>query len=55
MSTITITAERIEAIEPHPNADKLEIARVAGTQTVVPKGQYRVGNGGLPGQEGGER
>jgi len=41
VSEVIITIERIEAVEPHPGADKLEIAKVAGTQTVVPKGQYR--------------
>jgi tRNA-binding EMAP/Myf-like protein len=29
MSEIAITVERIEAIEPHPQADRLEIAKVA--------------------------
>lgn len=43
MSDITITVERIEAIEPHSNADRLEIAKVAGTQCVVPKDKYHVG------------
>ena len=44
MSEITVTVERIEAVEPHPNADKLEIAKVGGTQTIVPKGQYKGGD-----------
>ena len=44
MSEITVTIERIEAIEPHPNADKLEIAKVAGTQTLIVKGQFRAGD-----------
>jgi len=44
MSEITVTVERIEAIEPHPNADKLEIAKVAGTQTLIVKGQFRAGD-----------
>ena len=43
MSEITVTVERIAAIEPHPNADKVEIAKILGTQTIVPKGQYTVG------------
>lgn len=43
MSEVTITVERIEAIESHPNADRLEIVKVAGTQSIVPKGQYRAG------------
>ena len=40
MSDIRITVEKIEAIEPHPDADRLEIAKVLGTQVVVPRGQY---------------
>jgi RNA ligase (TIGR02306 family) len=44
MSEITVTVERIEAIEAHPQADRLEIAKIAGTQTVVPKGDYKTGD-----------
>jgi RNA ligase (TIGR02306 family) len=44
MSEITVTVERIEAVEPHPNADKLEIAKVAGTQTLIVKGQFKAGD-----------
>ncbi|MEN6367648.1 MAG: RNA ligase family protein [Thermoguttaceae bacterium] len=44
MSEITVTIERIEGIEPHPNADKLEIAKVAGTQTIILKDQFKVGD-----------
>jgi RNA ligase (TIGR02306 family) len=44
MSEVTITVERIEAIKPHPNADKMEIAEVAGTQTLVGKDQFKVGD-----------
>jgi RNA ligase (TIGR02306 family) len=43
MSDIAITIEQIAGIEPHPQADRLEIAKILGTQTIVPKGQYRVG------------
>jgi len=43
MSDITVTIQTISSIVPHPNADKLEIATILGTQTIVPKGQYRVG------------
>ena len=43
MSEIIITVERVESVEEHGNADKLEIVKILGTQTVVPKGQYRVG------------
>jgi RNA ligase (TIGR02306 family) len=44
MSIITITVERIEAVEAHPQADRLEIVKVAGTQSIVPKGQYKTGD-----------
>jgi RNA ligase (TIGR02306 family) len=30
--------------EPHSNADKLEIAKVAGTQTIIVKGQFKAGD-----------
>jgi RNA ligase (TIGR02306 family) len=39
--------ETIAAIEPHPNADRLEIARVLGWQTVVKKGEFRAGDLGV--------
>ncbi len=42
MSTIAATVEQIESIIPHPNADRLEIAKILGTQTIVPKGEYQV-------------
>jgi RNA ligase (TIGR02306 family) len=44
MSDINITIETIATIVPLPNADKLEIAKILGTQTLVPKGQYRAGD-----------
>jgi RNA ligase (TIGR02306 family) len=43
MSDINITIEAITKIEPCANADKLEVAKILGTQTVVPKGQFKVG------------
>ena len=43
MSDITVTIETISALVPMPNADKLEIAKILGTQTVVPKGQFKAG------------
>jgi len=39
----TATYERIEEIHPHPNADKLEFARVMNYEALVPKGEYMVG------------
>ena len=44
MSDIHITLERIEEILPHPNADRLEIAKILGTYTVVAKGQWSAGD-----------
>ena len=44
MSTINVTVEQVASITPHPNADRLEIAKILGTQTVVPKGQYKSGD-----------
>src|SRR5271157_5173403 len=43
MSDIAITVEQIAGIEPHLQADRLEIAKILGTQCVVPKGVYQVG------------
>lgn len=35
---------RITAINPHPNADKLEIIPIEGYQAIVVKGQFKVGD-----------
>ncbi len=43
MSQIAVTIERVLEIKAHPNADKLEIALILGTQTIVPKGQFHAG------------
>lgn len=43
MSFINVTVEVITAIEPHPHADRLDIIKILGTQTIVPKGTFRVG------------
>jgi RNA ligase (TIGR02306 family) len=43
MSTIHIEAVEIAAINPHPNADKLEIATILGTECCVQKGKHKVG------------
>lgn len=43
MGYFAATVERL-AIEPHPDADALEIARVRGFTAVVPKGQYADGD-----------
>ena len=44
ISDIIISVETIRSIEPHPQADRLEIAKVLGTQVVVPKGEYQAGD-----------
>lgn len=38
------TIEKIEKIEPHTNADKLELAIVKGWRTVIRKGDYKEGD-----------
>jgi len=43
MSFVNVTVEVITAIEPHPHADRLDIVKVIGTQTIVPKGKFQVG------------
>jgi len=44
MSDMKITVEKVEAIEPHPNADRLEIIKILGTQCIEPMGKYQVGD-----------
>lgn len=44
MSTIRITIETIDSVHPHPNADRLEIAHILGTQTIVGKGEFQPGD-----------
>jgi RNA ligase (TIGR02306 family) len=43
MSDLAITVEKIEAIKPHPHADRLEIIQILGTQCVEQIGKYKVG------------
>lgn len=43
MSTHTIPVVRIDAIEPHPGADRLEVARIKGYVSIVQKGVYQAG------------
>jgi len=43
MSDIAITVETIKSIDIHPDADRLEIVKVLGTQCVVPKDEYHLG------------
>jgi RNA ligase (TIGR02306 family) len=44
MSDINISVEEIRSIHDHPNADRLEIAKILGTQTIVSKGQFKEGD-----------
>lgn len=44
MSTHVVKCIKIEAINPHPNADKLEIIPIGGWQAIVQKGQFKVGD-----------
>lgn len=43
MSTFAVTVERL-TIEPHPNADRLELAQVGLFRAVVPKGEFKTGD-----------
>jgi RNA ligase (TIGR02306 family) len=43
MSSLLVPIAVIEEINPHKNADKLELAQVLGWQLVVKKGEYQVG------------
>lgn len=38
-----VTVRRIDRIEPHPNADRLELAHIGGWQCVVGKGEFSEG------------
>jgi RNA ligase (TIGR02306 family) len=46
VSTFAVTVERIRDVWPHPNADRLELARLASMsfQFVIAKGAYRAGD-----------
>ena len=43
MSVFEVPVVLLDAVEEHPNADRLELARVGGYRAVVPKGKYRAG------------
>lgn len=43
-STYKVPLTNILAINPHPNADRLEVATVYGFQVIVRKDQYKVGD-----------
>lgn len=40
MSDNCVSIQFIDSLHQHPNADRLEIAHILGTQTIVPKGEY---------------
>jgi RNA ligase (TIGR02306 family) len=44
VSTLIVEVCRIEKVQPHPNADALELAQIKGWQCVVPKGRYQSGS-----------
>ena len=44
MSEINVSIERVIGISPHPNADRLEIVTILGTQTLAPIGQFKAGD-----------
>lgn len=43
MSTFKVEVVQIDEILPHPGADRLELARIAGWNCVVRKGEYQAG------------
>ncbi len=44
MSTLKVTVERVLSVDPHPNADRLEVVTVLGWQVVTRKGSYQAGD-----------
>lgn len=44
MSTFSVPIKRIRAIEPHPNADAIELAVVDGYRSIVKKGEFAAGD-----------
>jgi RNA ligase (TIGR02306 family) len=44
MSDIHVEVVEINAILPHPNADRLEVVEILGTASCAPKGQFKVGD-----------
>lgn len=44
MSTLSCPIVRLDAIHPHPNADRLELTLVKGWQAVVQKGLHQAGD-----------
>lgn len=44
MSTLRIEAVTVDAVEPHPNADKLDVVTIGGYKVCDQKGKYNVGD-----------
>lgn len=44
MSTVKVEVVEIEAVHPHENADRLEVAKIKGWYCVVGKGQFKPGD-----------
>lgn len=44
MSTTIITIEEVISVEPHPDADRLDVIKVLGYQVVTGKGSFEVGD-----------
>jgi len=44
MSDVSIVAVTVDAVYPHPNADKLEVVHIGAYQTCDAKGKYQIGD-----------
>jgi RNA ligase (TIGR02306 family) len=44
MSDFSVQVLRLDSVEPHPNADRLDIAQIGGYRSIVPKNTYRTGD-----------
>src|SRR6266436_8394187 len=43
-SSLIVPVATIDALDPHPNADNLQLAQILGWQMIVPKDTYQVGS-----------
>lgn len=44
MSTVLVEVCEIDAVKPHPNADRLDLIEIKGWQVVTQKGQFAIGD-----------
>jgi RNA ligase (TIGR02306 family) len=44
MSSLIIQVCRVDAVEPHPNADQIELAVIKGWKTCIAKGEFQPGD-----------